>query len=318
MVMRLIFMGTPDFSVPILDALQAAGHEIAAVYSQPARPAGRGMADIKSAVHRRAVAMDLTVRTPVNFKDAATRVEFQSFNADAAVVAAYGLILPQEILSSPRLGCFNVHASLLPRWRGAAPIQRAIMAGDTVSGVTIMKMERGLDTGPMCLVREIAITAGMTAGELHDQLSAMGAELMGEALRRLEDATLIETPQPSDGVTYAAKIEKRETRLMFGVNAVEVVNRIRGLSPFPGAWFEVAAAGGTERIKVLAADVIGDGDEPTVAGDRSPGVILDATPTIGCAAGAVRLRTVQRAGKKPVTAAEFMRGFRLPIGTRVG
>lgn len=318
MAMRLIFMGTPDFSVPILDALQAAGHDIAAVYSQPPRPAGRGMADVKSAVHRRAEAVGLFVRTPVNFKDETTRVEFQSLNADVAVVAAYGLILPQDVLSSPRLGCFNVHASLLPRWRGAAPIQRAIMAGDTETGVTIMKMQRGLDTGPMCLVREIAIPAGMTAGDLHDALSAMGAALMGEALRLLENGTLSETPQPLEGVTYAAKIEKGEARLTFDVSAVEVVNRIRGLAPFPGAWFEVASGVSAERIKVLAADVVTDDDRSSAAADRLPGVVLDATPTIACAGGAVRLRTVQRAGKKPVTAAEFMRGFRLPIGTRVG
>lgn len=309
MALRLVFMGTPGFSVPVLEALIAAGHKVAAVYSQPPRPAGRGMAEMKSPVHKAADDHGLAVKTPLNFKAAEDREAFAALKADAAVVVAYGLILPEAILTAPRFGCFNVHASKLPRWRGAAPIQRAIMAGDTVTGVTIMRMEKGLDTGPMCLSRDVAIGPRTTAQMLHDDLSAAGAALMVEALALLERGELKEVPQPGVGITYAAKIEKSEARIDFSMPAVSVVRHIHGLSPAPGAWFEIPHAGKTERIKVLAAEV--------VAGAGEPGVMLDDALTIACGEGAVRLLEVQRAGKRPAPADEVLRGFAVPKGTRV-
>jgi methionyl-tRNA formyltransferase len=308
--LKIVFMGTPDFAVPVLDAVHAAGHRIAAVYSQPPRPAGRGMTELKSPVQQRAEALGLPVQTPQNFKSEADRAAFAAHGADAAVVVAYGLLLPQDVLDAPRLGCYNVHASKLPRWRGAAPIQRAIMAGDGVTAVAIMRMEAGLDTGPVCAEREVVITPQMTAGCLHDVLSAAGAELMTSALQQLESGRLICQPQPSDGVTYAAKIDKREARLDFTRPAIEVVNAIRGLAPFPGAWFEVGPDSKRERIKVLQADVEN--------GAGRPGEVLDDALLIACGDGAVRLVTVQRAGRKPVPAAEFLRGFRLAAGDHVG
>ncbi|PPC86763.1 MAG: methionyl-tRNA formyltransferase [Hyphomicrobium sp.] len=309
MALRIVFMGTPAFSVPVLDAVIDAGHNIVAVYAQPPRPAGRGMTDTKSPVHLRADGLGIPVITPVNFKDEANRANFQALKADAAVVVAYGLILPEAILSSPRLGCFNVHASKLPRWRGAAPIQRAIMAGDAVTAVNVMKMERGLDTGPVCLGRDIAIPPEMTAGILHDTLSIAGAELMAEALVRLEAGTLQCTPQPQDGVTYATKIDKSETRIDFTRPASQVINHIRGLSPAPGAWLEAMTHGKAERIKVLFATEMEAND--------TPGTVLDDHLTIACGTNAIRLTHVQRAGKKPVSAEEFQRGFHLAPGTRL-
>jgi methionyl-tRNA formyltransferase len=309
MALRLIFMGTPDFSVPVLDAVVAAGHEVVAVYSQPPRPAGRGMAEVKSAVHRRAEALGLAVRTPTNFKADEERQAFADLKADAAVVVAYGLLLPKAVLDATRLGCFNVHASKLPRWRGAAPIQRAIMAGDTVTAVNIMRMEQGLDTGPVCLGRDVAIPADMTAGELHDALSKLGAALMVEALAKLEAGTLTCEPQPSAGATYAAKIGKAETRINFGSSAKDVVDHIRGLSPFPGAWFEIPVGGKSERIKVLAA--------AAVEGTGVPGVLIDDQLTIACGTGAVRVEKLQRAGKQPMAACDFLRGTRLPAGLQL-
>lgn len=309
MPLDIVFMGTPDFSVSVLDALVAAGHRVVAVYSQPPRPAGRGLAELKSPVHRRAEALGISVRTPKNFKTDENRAAFADLEADAAVVVAYGLLLPPAVLDAPRLGCFNVHASKLPRWRGAAPIQRAIMAGDAVTAVNIMRMDEGLDTGPVCLGRDVAITPDMTAGELHDTLSALGAELMVEALAELEAGTLRAVPQPQEGVTYAAKIDKRETRIDFTKTATEVANHIRGLSPFPGAWFEANLGGKPERIKVLRAW--------SIAKDGEPGLLLDGELTIACGEGAIRIEELQRAGKQPMKAADFLRGARLEPGTRL-
>ncbi len=307
--MRIVFMGTPDFSVPVLEAILAAGHEVVGVYSQPPRPAGRGMAETKSPVHRLAEARGIPVSTPVNFKADVDREAFAALKADAAVVVAYGLILPEAVLAAPRFGCFNVHASKLPRWRGAAPIQRAIMAGDKSTAVMVMRMEKGLDTGPVCLAKEIEIEPSMTAGELHDRLSNSGASAMVEALALLKAGKLAAAPQSDTGITYAAKIDKSETRIDFSKTADQVVNHIRGLSPFPGAWFIIAGPHGAERIRVLRAD--------PVEGTGAPGTVLDGDLTIACGEGAVRLNELQRAGKTVVTAAEFLRGFKLERGTRV-
>jgi len=311
MSLKLVFMGTPDFSVPVLDAIVASGHSVIAAYSQPPRPAGRGMAEVKSPVHRRAEALGIPVRTPTNFKSEEDRAAFAALNADAAVVVAYGLLLPKAVLDAPRLGCFNVHASKLPRWRGAAPIQRAIMAGDTVTAVNIMRMEQGLDTGPVCLGRDVPIPPDMTAGELHDALSKLGAELMVEALAKLEAGALECVSQPSEGATYAAKIDKGETRIAFSRPAKEVADHIRGLSPFPGAWFEIQLGGkAPERIKVLGAR--------SIEGAGEPGTIIDDQLTIACGNGAIRVEKLQRAGKQPMAAVDFLRGTRLPVGLRLG
>ncbi|MFT3733399.1 MAG: methionyl-tRNA formyltransferase [Hyphomicrobium sp.] len=310
MPLKIVFMGTPDFSVPVLDAVVAAGQEVVAVYSQPPRPAGRGMAEVKSPVQRRAEALGIAVRTPVNFKSEEDRDAFAALGADAAVVVAYGLLLPKAILEATRLGCFNVHASKLPRWRGAAPIQRAIMAGDTVTAVNIMRMEQGLDTGPVCLGRDVPIAADTTAGELHDELSKLGAELMVQALSMLEAGRLQCVPQPSDGATYAAKIDKGETKIDFSRSASDVANHIRGLSPFPGAWFDAEIGGKSERIKVLLAAPVESSGEP--------GVLLDDRLTVACGTGAIRIEKLQRAGKQPMAAADFLRGTRLSVGERFG
>ncbi len=298
--MRLVFMGTPDFAVETLKALMGAGHEVACVYSQPPRPAGRGMAERPSPVHAFAAARGIEVRTPTSLKSAEELAHFAALNADAAVVVAYGLLLPKPVLDAPRLGCFNVHASLLPRWRGAAPIQRAIMSGDAWSGVTIMRMEEGLDTGPMCKVGRIAITPMTTAQSLHDELAALGSQLMIEVLAQ---ETITCTPQPSDGVTYAKKIDKAEARVDFTKNAAEVRNHIHGLSPFPGAWFEV---NGT-RVKALLCDV--------VQASAAPGTFIDDRLTIACGTGAIRLLKLQREGKGAMEAQDFLRGFPIAAGT---
>ncbi|MGE3516298.1 MAG: methionyl-tRNA formyltransferase [Hyphomicrobium sp.] len=308
MALRIVFMGTPQFSVPVLDAIVAAGHKVVGVYTQPPRPAGRGMAEQKSPVHVAAQSHGIRVFTPRNFKAAEDREAFAALKADAAVVVAYGLLLPKEVLDAPRHGCFNVHASRLPRWRGAAPIQRAIMAGDKETAVMVMRMEEGLDTGPICLSASIPIGPQTTAGTLHDELSAAGAPLMVEALKRLEAGTLTETPQPEVGVTYAAKIDKREARIDFARPANLVAAHIRGLSPFPGAWLELAGKT-PERLKVLNAE--------EVPGTGTPGEVIGDDLTIACTDDAVRLTRVQRAGKKPVSAEEFLRGFTLPVGTRL-
>jgi len=306
MPLNIVFMGTPDFSVPVLDAIMAAGHRVIAVYSQPPRPAGRGLAEVKSPVQRRAEELGLPVKTPKSFKADADRAEFAALNADAAVVVAYGLLLPVAVLDAPKLGCFNVHASKLPRWRGAAPIQRAIMAGDAITAVNIMRMDAGLDTGPVCLGRDVPIPSDMTAGELHDKLSQAGAELMVDALTALEAGTLKAEPQPFEGATYAKKIDKRETHIDFSQSAQTVVDHIRGLSPYPGAWFEANLGGKPERIKVLRASV------SSLQG--APGTLLDDAMTIACGEGAIRIDQLQRAGKQPMAASDFLRGVRLTPG----
>jgi methionyl-tRNA formyltransferase len=311
MSLKIVFMGTPDFSVPALEAIHAAGHEVLAVYAQPPRPAGRGLAERPSPVHAKAAALGIPVRTPRSLRDAEQQTLFADLKADAAVVIAYGLILPAPILAAPRLGCFNVHASALPRWRGAAPIQRAIMAGDTETAVMVMRMEEGLDTGPVGLTKRVPIDRDMTAGELHDILARRGADLIVAALAELEGGTFKAVPQPTEGVTYAAKIDKKETEIDFARPAAEIHNHIRGLSPFPGAWFEAVPPGGKpERIKVLRT-TLGEGS-------GEPGEVLDDTLTIACGEGAVRLLEVQRAGKRAMTAEEFLRGFTMPRGTRLG
>ncbi|MDX2287331.1 MAG: methionyl-tRNA formyltransferase [Hyphomicrobiaceae bacterium] len=308
--MRIVFMGTPEFSVPTLSEIIAAGHEVVAVYSQPPRPAGRGMEQRLSPVHEFALRSGIPVATPATLRDAQEQERFAALDADAAVVVAYGLILPKPVLDAPREGSFNVHASALPRWRGAAPIQRAIMAGDTETAVMVMRMEEGLDTGPVCLGERIAIGADTTAGALHDHLSLVGAGLMVRALAALERGSLVAVPQDTAGVTYAAKIDKAEARIDFSRPAREVHNLIRGLSPFPGAWFAAGADGRRERIKVLRSQL--------AEGTGEAGVVLDDRLTIACGEGAVRLVSVQRAGKKPVAADELLRGFPMPAGSRVG
>ncbi|MFN3662558.1 methionyl-tRNA formyltransferase [Yoonia sp.] len=298
--MRIIFMGTPEFSVPVLDALVAAGHDIAAIYTQPPRPAGRGKKDRPQAVHARADALGLPVRHPASLRNAEAQAEFAELDADIAVVVAYGLILPQAVLDAPRLGCLNIHASLLPRWRGAAPIHRAIMAGDRQTGVCIMQMEAGLDTGPVLLREALDIAPDETTGALHDRLSALGARLVVQALNRLPDLT--PEPQPEDGVTYASKIDKSEARVDWHQSAATVARQINGLSPFPGAWCEVAG----ERVKLLGAVV--------AEGNAAPGTVLSGF-TIACSDGAVTITTAQREGKRAMPAAEVMRG--LDLGDRL-
>ncbi len=310
MALRIIFMGTPDFSVPTLEALIAAGHDICAVYSQPPRPAGRrGLELTSSPVHQAAERHGIEVRTPVNFKSEADIADFVALDADVAVVVAYGLLLPEAVLSGTRLGAYNGHASLLPRWRGAAPIQRAIMAGDAETGMMIMKMDRGLDTGPVALTDRVTIDETMTAGHLHDLLSLRGAGLMVEAMSKLEAGTLDLAPQAETGIVYAAKIGKAETKIDFDRAAPEVHNHIRGLSPFPGAWFEAEIAGRNERIKVLASRL--------AEGNGMAGTVLDDHLTIACRSGAVALVRLQKAGGKALDAEEFLRGNSLARGMRI-
>lgn len=298
---RLVFMGTPDFSVPTLRALHEVGHAIVAVYSQPPRPAGRrGLELVPSPVAREAERLGIPVRTPVSLKSAEEQEAFRVLDADVAVVVAYGLILPPAILEAPRFGCLNGHASLLPRWRGAAPIQRAIMAGDRETGTMVMQMERGLDTGPVALTARLAIGADETTGELHDRLSEATAKLMAGAVAALESLSF--TPQPEEGVCYAHKIDKSETRIDWTLPAREVHDRIRGLAPFPGAWTEAQG----ERVKLLRSTLS--------EGQGQPGTILDGDLSVACDEGAVRLVSVQRAGGKPVSAQEFLRGARLGVG----
>ncbi|QCI98926.1 methionyl-tRNA formyltransferase [Agrobacterium larrymoorei] len=311
MALRIIFMGTPEFSVPTLRALAEAGHEIAAVYTQPPRPGGRRGLDLqKSPVHQAAELLGFPVLTPLNFKTDEDRQQFAAFTADVAVVVAYGLLLPEAILNGTRLGCYNGHASLLPRWRGAAPIQRAIMAGDAETGMMVMKMEKGLDTGPVALTARVAIGENMTAGELHDSLMLAGARLMREAMQKLEGDELPLTVQAEEGVLYAAKIDKGETRIDFSRASQDVHNHIRGLSPFPGAWFEMEINGKPERVKVLASEL--------AEGMGEAGAALDDHLTIACGSGAVRLVKLQKAGGKPMLAADFLRGTPVSAGTRLG
>lgn len=307
MSLRIIFMGTPDFSVPTLSEIIGHGHEVVAVYSQPPRPAGRGMELRKSPVHQCAEQFSIPVFTPASLKGEAEQKEFASFNADVAVVVAYGLLLPQAILDAPRLGCYNGHASLLPRWRGAAPIQRAIMAGDEKSGIMVMKMEIGLDTGPIGLAEEVAITPEMNASELHDILSRTGGDLMVRALTAIEQDSLNLSEQSGEGITYAKKIEKSETRINWAQPVQNVHNHIRGLSPFPGAWCEMELGNKNTRVKILRAKI--------VDGSGAPGEALDDALTICCEGGALRLEQVQKAGKQAGSAEEFLRGNPVSKGT---
>jgi methionyl-tRNA formyltransferase len=302
--MKISFMGTPDFSVPILAALIAAGHDIACVYSQPPRPAGRGHKEQLTPVHAFAAAKGIEIRTPKSLKGVDEHEAFRALDLDMAVVAAYGLILPQAILAAPRCGCLNVHASLLPRWRGAAPIQRAILAGDAETGVTIMQMDKGLDTGAMLSKEVVAIGPATNASVLHDQLAALGARMIVDAVARYP--SLVPEPQPEDGITYAAKLSKDEGRLDWNRSAVELERQVRGLNPWPGVWCEVAG----ERLKVLAAEL--------APGHGAAGTVLDDGLGVACGDGALRLIRVQRAGKGPMNAEELLRGFAVPKGSVLG
>ena len=309
--MRIVFMGTPDFAVPTLARLHADGHTIAAVYTRAPAKAGRGMALKPSPVHARAEALGLPVLTPSTLKTPEAAETFAGHAADVAVVVAYGMLLPRAILDLPRHGCLNLHGSLLPRWRGAAPIQRAVMAGDAQSGVGVMRMEAGLDTGPVALEARVAITEGMTAGELHDALMPLGADLMGRAIHALDQGSLTFTPQAAEGVVYAHKISNEEAQIDWARPAAEVARHINGLSPFPGAAFEADLGKGPERVKVLRA--------LPAEGSAAPGALLDASCTIACGVSAVRLLELRRAGKGGVASGEeFLRGARLIPGARLG
>ncbi len=306
MSLRLVFMGTPDFAVPTLVEIVGSGHEVVAVYTRAPQPAGRGMELRPSPVEREARRFGIEVFTPTTLKAPEAQETFRGHHADAAVVVAYGLILPRPILDAPPLGCFNLHASALPRWRGAAPINRVIMTGDTGTAVMVMKMEEGLDTGPIAMAERVAIGQDMTAGELHDRLSRLGADLMVRALGALERGSLQLTPQPDAGVTYAAKIDKNETRIDWSKPWKAVHDHCRGLSPFPGAWFELPGAG---RIKVLR----------TTRGEGSgaPGTVLDEHLTVACGDGAVRIVELQRASGRPMKTEEFLNGTAVAAGTRL-
>ena len=297
--MRIVFMGSPEFAVPSLNALVEAGHEVAAVYAQPPRPAGRGKADRKTAVQERAEQLGIEVRTPRTLRDAEEQARFRALDAELAVVAAYGLILPKPILDAPRNGCVNVHASLLPRWRGAAPIQRAILAGDEVSGVTIMQMDEGLDTGPMLLARKLNIR-GKNAGQVTEEISELGADALVEWLHN----PAAPQPQPDDGATYAKKIDKAEARVDWATTAEQIDRQVRAFNPMPGAWFEANG----ERIKLLEAGIGTD-----ISG--RPGEVFDECLNIACGSGYVRPLRVQRAGRAPMTPGELLRGFPIPKGT---
>ncbi|MCC6947442.1 MAG: methionyl-tRNA formyltransferase [Bradyrhizobiaceae bacterium] len=302
-------MGTPDFAVPTMVELASRGHEIVAVYTRAPAAAGRGMDERRSPVHETAARLGVPVLHPPSLKGEAAAETFRAHKADVAVVVAYGLLLPKAILDTPQHGCLNLHASLLPRWRGAAPINRAIMAGDAETGVMVMRMEEGLDTGPVALAERVPIAPDATAGELHDQLAVVGADLMARALAALVRGSLKFEPQPQAGATYAKKIEKGETRIDWSRPAAEVHNYIRGLSPFPGAWFELAADGKPVRVKVIRS-IRGEGS-------GAPGTVLDDQLTIACGEGAVRLLQVQKAGAKAMSAEEFLRGTPLQAGTRL-
>jgi methionyl-tRNA formyltransferase len=302
-------MGTPDFAVPTLVEIAGRGHDVAAVYTRAAKPAGRGMEAKPTPVEREARRLGLSVHTPTTLRTPDAAAAFKAHGADAAVVVAYGLILPKPILDAVPLGCFNLHASLLPRWRGAAPINRAIMAGDRETGVMVMKMEEGLDTGAIAMAERVPIPPDMTAGRLHDELARLGADLTVRALAALECSSLTLTPQPADGVSYASKLSNEETRIDWSQPAPAVHDHIRGLSPFPGAWCELPADGAPIRAKVLRST--------PAAGSGPPGTVLDDALTVACADGAVRILELQRAGRQAMRAADFLRGHPLPPGTRL-
>lgn len=309
MGLRIVFMGTPDFAVPVLTELVGQGHEVAAVYTRPPAEAGRGMELKPSPIHRVAERLGLAVRTPRSLRTPEAQAEFAALDADLAVVVAYGLILPKPILDAPELGCVNLHASLLPRWRGAAPIQRAIMAGDAETGVAVMRMEEGLDTGPVGMVEKVAIGPDMTAGELHDRLATLGADLMARAVAAMSRGSLSFAPQPEAGVTYAAKITNEEARISWSRPAQALHNQVRGLSPFPGTFAEVDLGRGPERLKILKAR--------PATGAGAPGELLSDEGLVACGEGALQLVTVQRAGKGAMAAGDFLRGARLKAGARL-
>jgi methionyl-tRNA formyltransferase len=305
MALRLIFMGTPEFAVPALSELVAAGHEICAVYTRAPKAAGRGLSEKLSSVHQFAQKVGLQVFHSASLRNTKEQEQLRTFKPDAIIVVAYGMLLPQVVLDTPPLGCLNLHASLLPRWRGAAPIQRAIMAGDTESGITVMHMEVGLDTGPIAIAEKIAITPHMTAGELHDALSKLGGDLIHRALGALERGALSFTPQSENGVTYAHKIGKEETKIDWSRSAEEIHNHIRGLSPAPGAWFSLKG----ERIKILRSEIVN--------AQGKVGYILDDKLTIACGKKAISPLYLQRAGKQPLSREDFLRGFPIPEGTKL-
>jgi len=305
MTLRLAFMGSPEFALPALAALIEAGHDIACVYSQPPRPAGRGKQDRPTPVHIFAASRGLEVRAPKSLKNAEAQAAFAALNLDVAIVVAYGLILAKPILEAPRLGCFNLHGSLLPRWRGAAPIQRAIMAGDAKTGVQVMRMEEGLDTGPTLATFETPIAPDDTTASLHDRLAQNGAQLLVDTLAKLERGEARETPQPEDGVTYAHKITPAEARIDWSAPAREIDGKIRGLSPHPGAWFELNGA----RVKALGSSI--------ASGSGAPGTVLDDQLTIACGEGAVRLTRLQREGRAALDAVDFLRGNPVTAGARL-
>ena len=307
--MRIVFMGAPDFAAPTLKAIVSAGHEVAAVYTRAPKPAGRrGLRLAKTPIHLLADGFAIPVLTPAILRDASAQASFRNHSADAAIVVAYGLILPRAILDAPRLGCFNLHASLLPRWRGAAPIQRAIMAGDSATGVSVMRMEEGLDTGPIGLEEKLAIDVNATAGEITEVLAGIGAALMIRALRSFDEGGLAFHPQSAEGATYAHKIDKSEARIDWRRDAEMVRNQIHGLSPSPGAWSEIDLGRGVERIKFLRAE--------TVEGSGPPGTGLDESLTIACGRGAIRLVEAQRGGKQAMRREEFQRGAQIERGAR--
>ncbi len=304
--LRLVVMGTTGFVVPSLERLHALGHEVAAVYTQPPRPKGRGQRPAVTPAHEAAERLGLEVRTPRTLKDPEAQAAFRDLGADLAVVGAYGLILPRPILQAPRLGCVNLHASILPRWRGAAPIERAILAGDPETGISIFRMEAGLDTGPVYAARALPLGPDATAPAVHEALASLAAELLPEVIDGIADGSLEAVPQPGEGVTYAPKLEREEGRLDFRAPAAEIERRLRALNPAPGCWCEAKG----ERLLLLAGEA--------VEGRGEPGTVLAAPLTIACGDGALAVRLVQRAGRKPMTPEELQRGFPLPPGTRLG
>lgn len=308
-MLRVVFMGTPDFAVPTLMEIVGQGHEVVAVYSQPPRPAGRGMEERKSPVHEKAELLGLPVFTPTSLRSEEEQAKFAALQADVAVVVAYGLLLPKEILEAPENGCLNLHGSLLPRWRGAAPIQRAIMEGDAETGVEVMRMGEGLDTGPVCMIERITISENMTAGDLHDRMMVLGADLMVRSLAALSRGALAQQEQDEEGVLYAKKVEKAESRIDFSKPAQDVHNHIRGLSPFPGAWCEMEIKGKKQRVKIIRSEL--------ADGSGEPGSVLDEDMTIACGEGAVRLIELQRSGKGAMNAEDFQRGAALKIGETI-
>lgn len=314
-MLRVVFMGTPEIAVPTLMEIVGQGHEVVAVYSQPPRPAGRGMEERKSPVHEKAELLGIPVYHPKSLKSEEEQEIFRSHDADVGVVIAYGMLLPKAILEAPREGCLNLHGSLLPRWRGAAPLQRAIMAGDSETGVQVMRMDEGLDTGDVCMSETIPISETMTVKELHDQMMVLGADLMVRSLAALSRGALTSQPQAEEGVTYASKIDKAESRLDFARPARELHNLVRGLSPFPGAWCEMTLRGKKQRVKILRSELAKDISLPAGA---EPGTLIAEGMVVACGEGAIRFTELQRAGKGAMKADDFQRGADLSVGDLVG